>query len=140
MKDHPLIKAVVIDPFQCEIFPVQLRKDCASDVAELIDCEMIETVDLGIIIHGTQHVAWVDEEGLLRTPYVWPKWAMQGVNNDLGIPGYGLITGMDENGSMVNSLVSMASIAQALAFEHWRARIDADSVIPRMMRLYKIAI
>ena len=140
MKKVPDIKAVLIDPFQCEIYPVMLRKDCASDVAEFLDCEMIQTVDLGVVVHDTQHVAWVDEEGLLRTPFTYPHWMMQGVNNNQGMAGYGLITGMDENGSMANCLISLASIVQGLHWEHWRTRINIDNVIPQMLRLYKIAI
>ena len=140
MKDHPLVKAIVIDPFICEIFPVQIRQDCASDVAQLLDCEMLQTVDLEMNVHGSQHVAWVDEEGLLRSPFVYPRWLFKGSNGDQSVAGYGLITGMDENGSMGNCLISPASIVQALQFEHWRSRIDVDSVIPQMLRLYKIAV
>lgn len=140
MKDHPLVKAIVIDPFICELFPVQVRQDCASDVAELLDCETLETVDLGMNINGSQHIAWIDEEGLLRLPFVYPRWVFKGANGDQPIAGYGLITGMDEHGAMGNCLISMASMVQGLQFEHWRSRIDVDSVIPKMMRLYKIAI
>jgi hypothetical protein len=138
MAQTTLLKALIIDPFQCEIYPITLRKDCVSDLAALLDCEMLEVVNLGMVSHDIQHVAWIDEEGLLRQPFVYPKWALTNVHDGHGMAGYGVITGMDAYGAMANCFLNIANIVHLLGFEHWRSRISIDDVIPQMLRVYKV--
>lgn len=140
MKPTPEIKCLLIDPFQCEIYPVHVRKECISDIKELLDCEAIDAVNLDMVVHGIQHVIWVDDEGLLREPFIYPKFVIHGANGDHGMAGYGLITGMDEQGVTTNCMVSIPVLAQVLGFEQWRSRIPIDNVIDKMLRLYKLAI
>lgn len=140
MKSAPEIKCILIDPFQCEVYPVKIRKDCASDMVKLLDCENLEAVNANIVHLGVQHVIWIDEEGLLRQPFVYPKFAIRPANGGHGIAGYGLITGMNEHGATCDCMLPMHAVVEVLGFEQWRARIKVDDVIDQMLRLYKLAL
>lgn len=139
MKPTPEIKCLLIDPFQCEIYPVRVRKECISDIKELIDCESVDAVNLNMEAHGIAHVAWVDDEGLLREPFIYPRFMIHPANGGHGMAGYGLITGMDEHGVTCDCFLSIPMIVQVLGFEQWRSRIKIDDVIDKMLRLYKLA-
>lgn len=141
MKTAPEIKAVkglLIDPFQLELYPVMLRRDNAADVAELLDCDMIQAINLGVNALGTEHIVWVDDAGLLREPFVYPHFVIKSASGGQPMAGYGLVTGIDNHGSMTECRIPPEAVAQILMFEPWRKRIKLDDVIPQMMRVYKL--
>lgn len=137
MKPDLEIKAVLIDPFQCEIYPVAVRRDCASDLHALLDCETVQAININLPVNKIEHFVWVDDEGLLRQPFAYPQFILQSIGH--GLTGYGLITGVNEHGSMVDCQISIPVLVQVLGFEQWRTRIRVDDVIPQMLRLYKLA-
>jgi hypothetical protein len=139
MKTPNHIKAFLIDPFQHEIYPVSVE-NAPGAVAEILDCELIQAVGLGIMTaNGVDHVAWVDDEGLLRQPFVYPHFIIKTANGGQPMAGYGLVTGIRDNGETTNCQLAYADLAQLTGFEPWRSRISIDDVIPQMLRLYKLA-
>jgi peptidoglycan hydrolase-like protein with peptidoglycan-binding domain len=132
-KSLKLIKAILVDPFKQGIFSVHLRPDSAPDVAGLLDCRYIEAVKLLIAGQPVQ-IIWIDEEGLLRQPFVYPQFRCQGANGGNPLAGYGLITGISPTGTMEN--VASFSFAPLLFFEEWEKRIPTDSVISQLLRIY----
>ena len=129
----------MIDPFQHELHPVTVdRNISASEMAVLLDCRSIESVNLNMVGNGVHHYAWADEQGLLREPFVYPSWMIPSANGGQGIAGYGLVFGMDLHGEMIHCQLPLEAIAHVIGFERWRARIKIDDVIPQMMRIYEL--
>lgn len=138
MKSAARIKSILIDPFQMELYPVSVRPDSAQDVAKLLDCEMIQAIRLSGYVNGTEHVVWIDESGLLREPFVYPCFALPNANNGQPMAGYGLITGISDQGQMLNCQFGFNALIKVLGYEPWRARISIDNVIPQMLRVYTL--
>ena len=140
MKNSPQVQihAIIIDPFQHEIYPVMVTRDSHKDIAQLLDCEFIQAVDLGISDRGTALYAWIDKEGFSRQPLVYPHWVVKSANGGEPMAGYGLVTGLNEC-SMVDCTIPLVALGQVLMFEPWRKRIPLDNVIPQMMRVYELA-
>jgi len=139
MKNASQIKAILIDPFQLEIYPIRVDRNDRLSLGLLLDCEFVQMTSLNVMAHGVAHVAWVDEEGLLRQPFVYPYWVMESANGGHPLAGYGIITGLDDQGAMLDCAIPLERLAHALMFEPWRTRIAIDNVIPQMMRVYKLA-
>src|SRR6267142_4311206 len=132
MKTGPKIKAILIDPFQMELYPVQVERDNPVESAKLLDCENVQAVNLGLVARGADHYGWVDEEGLLRTPFVYPHFVIPTANGGHPLAGYGLVTGMTKDGQMLDCDIPITVLAGVLSFEKWRGRISIDNVIPQM--------
>jgi len=139
MKQPPKVKALLIDPFQMEILPVTLTQDSSREAATLLDCDSVQAVALGITARDRQHLAWVDEQGLLREPFVYPHWVCAHANGGHPMAGYGLITGISPEGKMLDCQIPMEILVPQIGFEPWRSRISIDHVIPQMLRVYTLA-
>jgi hypothetical protein len=148
MKTTPLVKSILIDPFKMELYPIQFSPGQPQDYLALLDASAIQGVRLEIIsANGTEHVAWVDSQGLDRQPFSYPHWTIKAFN-DRGVAGYGLVTGINESPGLFSQLGNQANmcdcqipldaLAHVIGWEPWGRRISIDNVIPQMMRIYQI--
>jgi hypothetical protein len=133
----PKIPAILVDPFQGVLYPLLVKPEAAA-IAELLDCDWIQGVNIPEF-GGIQHIGWVDEEGLLRQPFVYPRWTMPEVNGGHPLAGYGLITGASARGDTIGCMIPIDALSKLISFELWRTRIPIDDVIPQMMRVYDLS-
>lgn len=123
------IRALLIDPFKCECFPLLVDWADQADIHKLLDCELIHS------IRCHDDLLWVDESGLLREPFVYPQFKIRGVNGDCPLTGYGLITGGWTYKHVTGCSVFTTSLS-IIFEEHWPRRINPDQCIDQLLRLY----
>lgn len=129
-----VINAILVDPFQGELYPLNIQPEPA-ELKKLLDCHWLEAVRLPEL-HGARHCAWIDESGLLREPFVYPRWFILPFWE---LAGYGLITCLDQAGEITSCRISITALHHLIRFEDWRRRIPLDDCIPQMMRIYDLA-
>jgi hypothetical protein len=126
------VRALLIDPFKCAVFPLVVNWADQADIHHLLDCDLIQSVYM-----ATPDLLWIDESGLLREPFIYPQFIIKGVNGAHPLTGYGLVTGFyGREPDMVTDCVVRFESLPIIWEEHWPRRINPDQCIDQLLRVY----
>jgi hypothetical protein len=133
--DVKLVRAIVIDPFKCELVPLIVNWADQRYIHNLLDCDLVQQLMFGGALRGVRVAIYVDECALIREPFVYPQFKVASVNGEHPITGYGLVVGWFEG--VVDCPTSVAAIAGTITWEHhWQRRINPDLCIDQVLRVY----
>lgn len=112
------IKALLIDPFQQMLFELDSFPPDLAHVHWILDCESAEALALD---RERTHYLWVDESGLIRTPFVFPNFTFRRYADGIyPLAGYGLITGSD-GPELTDYSIEPDQIRREIRFEVWQS-------------------
>lgn len=128
------VKALLIDPFKQAIVDVLVPMDFSERWRQLLDCEHIEHVRCEFAGRGL-HAAWIDEEGYLRQPAVYPLFRLLGANGGEPMAGYALITGA-QGPEISEPRLTGSELGGLVSFEVWGQRLKSEDFIDQLLKLY----
>jgi hypothetical protein len=133
--DVKLVRAIVIDPFKCELVPLIVNWADQAYIHNLLDCDLVRRYVFKAPAGLTSTAIYVDECALIREPFVFPQFKVFSVNGDHPLTGYGLAVGWADE--VTHMPISVSTFTDLLTWEHhWQRRINPDLCIDPLLRVY----
>lgn len=142
--DVKLVRAIVIDPFKCELVPMVVDWADQRFIHNLLDCDLVQRHIFKAAAGFTSTAIYADECGLIREPFVFPQFKVFSVNGDHPITGYGLAVGWNgwqaggySQDEVTHMPISPGTFKDLVTWEHhWPRRINPDRCIDQVLRVY----
>lgn len=135
------LRGFFIDPFKGRVEAIEIVDEIHAWHQALM-CRGFERVGLGKPYQGcpVEVDIWIDEEGLLREPAVWPRFKIR--NGPLC--GYGLVLAHNSAGESVSvpEVVDLAAFVRltAISFEPYQIRLKPDDYIEQITRSLELEL